>query len=83
MNLRDSFSEEFDYEGIADRTFCGISKDTRTGRIRNFLIFRYGLAMMVNAGIIHPCADEMICRYLKDAGEAFYLLELRREEINE
>ncbi len=61
----------------------GISEHAQTGLIQNVLIFRYGLAMMVNAGIMHPCANEIICRYLKDAGEAFFLLELRKEKTNE
>ena len=83
LQMRDSFYEQFGSQETEDEMISGMSPKAQEGLIRNSHIFSHGLAMMVNAGIIHPCANEMIRGYLEDAGEAFYLLELRKEEKSE
>lgn len=83
LQMRDSFNEQFGARETDDEMISGMSERGQEGLIRNSHIFSHGLAMMVNAGIIQPCTNEMIRRYLEDAGEAFYLLELRKEEKRE
>lgn len=83
LQMRDSFYEQFGETRTQGDTIEGLSSLGQEGLIRNSHIFSHGLAMMVNAGIIHPCTNEMIRRYLEDAGQAFYMLEISKEKTHE
>lgn len=73
------FHSQFGTESSKSRELQEVPEGIQKYLIQNSYIFSHGLAMLVNAGMIQPCSDEILATYLQQAGEAFYLLGMSKE----
>jgi len=71
--MNEAFFDQFGEESKAGKAFSQLNTSGQETLIQYSWIFTHGLAMLVNSGAFGPCPDELILRYLKHAGEAFYL----------
>ncbi len=81
--LKDAFFMEFGEESEERKALFDLKKTGQEELIQHTWIFTHGLAMLVNAGSFGSNSDQMIMRFLKNAGEAFYLWDTQREGENE
>ena len=79
---QEQFYSQFGKESTKSKELREVPESIQQYLIHNSYIFTHGLSMMVNAGSIHPCSNETIISYLQQAGEAFYLLGMRKEAAN-
>jgi len=70
--MKESFFADFGGESEAGKALSDLQASGQDALIQYSWIFTHGLAMLVNSGAFGPCSDEVILRYLKNAGEAFY-----------
>lgn len=70
--MKDSFLMDFGADSEAGRALMEFKASGQESLIQYTWIFTHGLAMLVNSGAFVSCPDEVILRYLKHAGEAFY-----------
>jgi AcrR family transcriptional regulator len=76
--MKDSFLEQFGKDSPVGAALSAMEEAGQEAMIRNTWIFTHGLAMLVNSGSLSSCPDNTILRYLRGAGEAFYLLGSQR-----
>jgi len=79
---QEQFYAQFGKQSTKSRELQVVPENIQKYLIQNSYIFTHGLSMMVNAGIIYPCSNETIISYLQQAGEAFYLLGMSKEEAS-
>ncbi len=70
--MKDSFIMDFGADSEAGRALLELKSSEQEILIQYTWIFTHGLAMLVNSGTFGTCSDEVILRYLKNAGKAFY-----------
>jgi AcrR family transcriptional regulator len=71
--LRDSFLSDFPGDELEDSPLGALTAEAQEELIRNAWIYTHGLASLVNTGALGSCSDEQLLKYLRAAGEAFYL----------
>lgn len=71
--MKESFLSEFGAESAESMALSELRASGQEELIRYTWIFTHGLAMLVNADAFRVSSDEVILRYLMNAGEAFYL----------
>ena len=81
--MKDSFMADFGEHSEAGKALAALQEAGQETMIQYTWIFTHGLATLVNSGALGACSDPVILRYLQDAGEAFYLLGISREESKE
>ncbi len=72
--IRNSFFLEFGEDSEEGRALMELKRSGQETLIQYTWIFTHGLAMLVNAGTFGTNSNQAIMRFLKNAGEAFYLL---------
>jgi AcrR family transcriptional regulator len=71
--MKESFFADFGGESEAGKALADLQASGQNALIQYTWIFTHGLAMLVNSGALGSCSDQVILRYLKNAGEAFYI----------
>ncbi|MFP4378556.1 MAG: TetR/AcrR family transcriptional regulator [Spirochaetales bacterium] len=71
--LSETYDDEFGAEAPEHEALAALSRSARNDLMQNSWIFTHGLAVLVNSGALGECSDEMILRFLGNAGEAFYI----------
>jgi hypothetical protein len=79
-NMRSSFIEQFGENGTSLSALGELAPKAQEALMRHTWIFTHGLAVLVNAGSLPDCTDEMILSSLKNAGEAFFIQAAGRED---
>jgi AcrR family transcriptional regulator len=77
-SMKDSFLAEFGEESEEGKELAGMKKSGQEAVVKYTWIFTHGLAMLVNSGAFGSVSDQVILRYLKNAGEAFYIWGLSK-----
>ena len=72
--MEKSFFADFGEDSEQGKALLALQASGQGTLIQYTWIFTHGLAMLVNAGTFCPCSDQVILRYLENAGQAFYLL---------
>lgn len=83
QSMRDLFYTQFGADIKDEQMLAQVHDTGQEALIRNSHIYTHGLAMMVNTGVLISCSNEVIMKYLEEAGEAFYLLVTQKEERGE
>jgi len=78
--MKESFMADFGQQSEAGTALAALQEAGQETIIQYTWIFTHGLATLVNSGALGSCSDQLILRYLKDAGEAFYILGVGRED---
>ena len=78
--MKAAFLADFGENSEAGKALAGLREAGHETMIQYTWVFTHGLATLVNGGALGSCPDQLILRYLKDAGEAFYSLGIAREE---
>ena len=71
--MKESFFAEFGGESEAGKALLDLQASGQEALVQYTWIFTHGLAILVSSGTFGPSSDEVILRYLKNAGEAFYI----------
>lgn len=79
-NFKDAFEQSYSSDSNQADMLNEMDDSAQEGLIRNTYIYTHGLAMLVNSGVMGSWSDELIHRCLTDAGQAFYMLEIGREQ---
>ncbi len=72
QEARESFFSEFGEDSEAGKALKDLKAAGHEALIQYTWVFTHGLAMLVNSGAFGANSDEVILRYLRNAGEAFY-----------
>jgi AcrR family transcriptional regulator len=78
--MKESFLSEFGVDSAESRALSELRASGQEALVRYTWIFTHGLAMLVNADAFGVSSDQVILRYLMNAGEAFYLWGNRKGE---
>jgi len=76
--MRESFFAEFGEQSEQAKAFLEMQEAGQKAVVQYPWIFTHGLAMLVNSCAFGSNSDEVIMRYLKNAGEAFYLWGIQK-----
>lgn len=71
--VKESFLSEFGEDSTEGRALADLKTSGQDALVGYTWIFTHGLAMLVNADALGVSSDQVILRYLMNAGEAFYL----------
>lgn len=77
--MRNSFFLEYGEDSEEGRALMELKRSGQETLIQYTWIFTHGLAMLVNAGTFGTNSNQTIMRFLKNAGEAFYLWGSQKE----
>ncbi len=77
--MKESFFEQFGEGSEAGKALSELKASGQEVLIQYTWIFTHGLAMMVNSGAFDSYSDQVLLRYLMNAGEAFYLWGIKEE----
>ncbi len=77
--MKELFIAEFGEQSEAGKALAALQEAGQETMIQYNWIFTHGLATLVNSGALGSCSDQLILRYLKDAGEAFYILGIGKD----
>ena len=80
--MKETFFKEFGEDSKEGKELAKIKPMNQDVLVRYNWIFTHGLASMANSGLFDEMSDNLILDYLKNAGEAFYLLgnKLKNDE---
>ncbi len=81
--IRDAFFLEYGEDSEEGRALMEMKSSGQESMIQYTWIFTHGLATLVNAGTIGSNSNQIIMRFLMNAGEAFYLWGSQKEGGNE
>ena len=76
--MKESFFAEFGEQSEQVKALSEMQEAGQEAVVQYPWIFTHGLAMLVNSGAFESNSDEVIMRYLKNAGEAFYLWGMQK-----
>ncbi len=76
--IKESFFTQFGEQSEQVKALSEMQEAGQEAVVYYPWIFTHGLAMLVNSGAFGSNSDEMIMRYLKNAGEAFYLWGIQK-----
>lgn len=77
--MKDSFFSDFGEDSEAGIELLKLKTTGQEPLIQYTWIFTHGLAMLVNSGSSGINSDQAILKYLKNAGEAFYLWSMKKD----
>jgi AcrR family transcriptional regulator len=78
--MRSSFIEQFGEDVTTDSALADLDAAGQEALMRHTWIFTHGLAVLVNAGSLPDCTDETVLTFLRNAGEAFFMHAMVRQE---
>lgn len=78
--MKETFFAEFGEESEEGKALSELQASGQETLVKYTWIFTHGLAMLVNSGAFTSPSDQVLLRYLMDAGEAFYLWGAQKEK---
>lgn len=76
--MKEKISKEFRENREEVKAFEELNNSGQEALIQYTWIFTHGLAVLVNSGVLKAYSDDKILEFLMNAGEAFYLLGIKR-----
>ncbi|UNC92202.1 TetR/AcrR family transcriptional regulator [Candidatus Contubernalis alkaliaceticus] len=78
--IKKTFFKEFGEDSAEGKALLEMKESGQETLVQYTWIFTHGLAMLVNSGAFGSNSDQAILRFLMDAGEAFYVWGINKEE---